>query len=315
MVPRDDVDEREPPGVVQAGPPRRPGHDVRADRHMADQAPLVGGLEGRGQAKGPRVTDVVHERPGQEQVGIEARVPLGERLGERGDADRVLDQATEVGVVPTRRARHRAPGDGQVLVAGEGGERRSQTGIGDLVRKVQHEPPQLLRITMAPRQKVLGGDILLGGPDVPDQELTSSGALAHPPRDPDAVALGELRAEEVGLVEHDPADRAAAVGQGEREEGGALAREASLLAPNRVHALDRRAVAHPRDRADLGGGASAHRSCAGQIRAKSQVRHAHDGVGANRRRAMSSAVRRATSRASASSFVSGLTGRRSPSST
>ena len=242
-------------------------------------------------------------------------MPLGERLGERGDADRVLDQASEIGVVPTRGARHRAPGDGQVLVAGEDGERRSQPRVRDLVREVQHEPPQLLGITMAPRQKVLGGDILLGGSDVADQELTPSGALAHPSRDPDAVALGELGAEEVGLVEHDPADRAAAVGEGEREEGGALSREASLLAPNRVHALDRRAVAHARDRADLGGDAAAHRSCAGQIRAKSQVRHAHDGVGSNRRRAMSSAVRRASSSASASSCVSGLTGRRSPSST
>ena len=69
---------------------------------MAEQAPF-GGLAEPGPGRQlRRAADVVEECRGEQQIGPEPRVELAELPADRGDADRVLEQAARVVVVPVR---------------------------------------------------------------------------------------------------------------------------------------------------------------------------------------------------------------------
>ena len=205
-----------------------------------------------------------------------------------------------VGVVAGAGARHRAPGPRQVVVAGERVEHRAQAGVGDLVGQVQHEPEQLVRVAVAPRQQVLGRP---PRPAAARRWLTmhaaAAVALRDPPADPHPVALVELRAEEVRLVEHHRRHRAGRVGQRQRQEGPALPRQPPLLAPHREHALQGRPA--PRaSRSVIGpapGRSSRSRSCGTPRTA----------AASNRPAAMPSAASRTSSTAIAISSASGCT--------
>ena len=66
---------------------------------MAEHPPLLGEAELGAVGELAHLADVVDQRGGQEEVGVEARVELAGLEHERADGDRVLDQAAEVGVV------------------------------------------------------------------------------------------------------------------------------------------------------------------------------------------------------------------------
>ena len=74
---------------------------------VAEQASLVGRREDRRPPELARPADVVDERRGEQQVGAQARMDLGELAAERRDADRVLEQPAGVRVVAVRGRRIR----------------------------------------------------------------------------------------------------------------------------------------------------------------------------------------------------------------
>jgi hypothetical protein len=67
--------------------------------HVTEQPSLVGRAERGRAAQLASATDVVQERGGEQQVGSQTRVQLRRLAGERGDADRVLEQSARVVVV------------------------------------------------------------------------------------------------------------------------------------------------------------------------------------------------------------------------
>jgi hypothetical protein len=74
---------------------------------MAEQPPFVGRGEDRRPAQLAGTADVVDERRGEQQIGTQARMDLGELATERRYADRVLEQAAGIRVMTVRRRRIR----------------------------------------------------------------------------------------------------------------------------------------------------------------------------------------------------------------
>ena len=72
---------------------------------MAEQPPLVGQPDLGAVGELARPPEVVDERGREQQVLVQARVQLADLVGERGHRHRVLEQAAQVRVVPTARAR------------------------------------------------------------------------------------------------------------------------------------------------------------------------------------------------------------------
>ena len=100
--------------AAPAGAPRRApagalGQDPLADHQVAEQPPLVGqpDLGAVGELAG--AAEVVDDRGGQQQVGVQPRVQLAQLVRERRDRDRVLEQPAEVRVVAGPRARRPPP--------------------------------------------------------------------------------------------------------------------------------------------------------------------------------------------------------------
>ena len=93
------------------------GQDPLADHQVAEQAPLLGQADLGAVGELARAAEVVGDRGGQQQVGVQARMQLAELVRERRDGDRVLEQPAEVGVVAGARARRPAPGRAQLASA------------------------------------------------------------------------------------------------------------------------------------------------------------------------------------------------------
>ena len=66
---------------------------------VAEQAAFLRDLESRAWLELARAADVMKERAGEQQVGAQARMELRELPADRGDADRVLEQAAGVDVM------------------------------------------------------------------------------------------------------------------------------------------------------------------------------------------------------------------------
>ena len=80
----------------------------QAEVHVAEQPPFRGLAEARPGHELDGASDVVQQRGGQDEVGAQPRVQLAELAADRRHADRVLEQAAGVVVVPFRRGRQRA---------------------------------------------------------------------------------------------------------------------------------------------------------------------------------------------------------------
>ncbi len=111
---------------VPPSQPRRERLDqAQAEMHVAEQAALVGRRERRPAGELERPADIVDERGREHELAAQSRMELRRLAAERGDADRVLEQPTCVGVMGVRCRRvggeialgeHRAHGRCEALV-------------------------------------------------------------------------------------------------------------------------------------------------------------------------------------------------------
>jgi len=69
------------------------GEQPLTDDQVAEQAPLGGDADLGAVGKFPCPTEVVDDRGGEQEIGVELGVQLAGLVRERGDRDRVLEQA------------------------------------------------------------------------------------------------------------------------------------------------------------------------------------------------------------------------------
>ena len=81
------------------------GDHPLADHDVAEQPPLLAETDLRPQRELARAAEVVDDRGGQQQVGVQPGVKLAELVGERRHRHGVLEQPAQVGVVAAARAR------------------------------------------------------------------------------------------------------------------------------------------------------------------------------------------------------------------
>ena len=97
VVARDGVEQLGARALVEL---RRPFlHEPQAQVDVAEQAAFLRDLESRARLELARAADVVKERGGEQQVGAQPWMELHELPADRGDADRVLEQAAGVHVM------------------------------------------------------------------------------------------------------------------------------------------------------------------------------------------------------------------------
>jgi len=75
---------------------------TEAEVDVAEESSLLGLAEGRATAELDRTSNVVEQRCREEKIVAQARMELGGLATQSGDADRVLEEAAGVAVVPVR---------------------------------------------------------------------------------------------------------------------------------------------------------------------------------------------------------------------
>jgi hypothetical protein len=154
---------------------------------------------------------------------------------ERGHADRVLEQATRVGVV--RLGRRQLPqGSPEVRVADEAGHHGDETGMRELPGEELEEAVQLVGVTAHLRREA--GGILLGRLDRADLELQPVLEAFDTPEHAHGVPLGETPVQQLDVLPDPRLDPAGRVDQLEHQVGRALPGRPPLLAGDRIDALD-----------------------------------------------------------------------------
>jgi hypothetical protein len=152
-----------PPLGCQPGPARRGIHDLVADREVPQHTALVVQLERGAEAPRPDVPDVMHQGGGDQQVGVEARVPLTQRLGERRHPDRLLQESAPLRVMSGSSARGavRQPSPSARSFSTPRVNARSVKSA--ISGEVLCEASQLLRLTMASGEDLLRVCLLPSG--------------------------------------------------------------------------------------------------------------------------------------------------------
>ena len=98
----------------------------------------------RGRPELLRPADVVEQRRGAEQIAAQTRMELGELAADRRHADRVLEQAARVRVVPVDRRRELSERLPNRLVSDDRAHGRLQPGVGDLAGEEVEEALELV---------------------------------------------------------------------------------------------------------------------------------------------------------------------------
>ena len=218
---------------------RRPRDQLRSDRQMAEQPALVADPELRPVGELARLADVVNERRRHQQVGVEPGMELAQLADQRPHRDRVLEQATEVGVMPAPGARGAAEVAGQRLGEEKPLDDTAQAGIVDLAAQVLEEALELL-------DRAVGGGKELGGVERPGLEPAHVVELRRQLA-PEALELAagehrvatlEAQPDPIGLAEDASRKRAGAVAQLQRQVGAPVSGRQPVLAHARVAALE-----------------------------------------------------------------------------
>jgi hypothetical protein len=201
---------------------------------VAQQASLIGRREERRPAELLDAADVVDERRGDEQVGRQSRVDLGQLAGERRDADRVLEQAACIRVVAVG-----CRGVGPEWGLGE----RTRNDVAKpfvvyLGDEELEEALELGRISAHPRRQ-LGGIDVGGRLERPHLDLELVAEPLDPPEHADCVTGFEASVEQVDVVPDSCPDSPARVYEFEGEVRRAVPGVQPLLARDCVDALDR----------------------------------------------------------------------------
>ena len=156
---------------------------------MAEQPPLVGDREGGPAAELERAADVVQQRGREQEVLAKPRMQLRRLAAERGDADRVLEQAARVGVVVVRRRRV----GGEVAVGEHRAHRRGEPGVGELGDEELEEACEL--VAVAPDRRCQRRRIDVGGLERAHVELQPVAEALDAAEHTHGVAFGEAPVE------------------------------------------------------------------------------------------------------------------------
>ena len=156
---------------------------------------------------------------------------------ERGDADRVLEEAARVAVVPVGARGGQPPHGGPDLrVSDERVHDGDQPRMGNLGGKELEEAVELVGIA-AERGRELGQICVVYRLDRPHLHLQPSAEAFYASEDPHRVAFAEPLVEKVDVAPHACFDPTARVGELQRQVGRARPRPASLLLRDGEHAL------------------------------------------------------------------------------
>jgi Protein of unknown function (DUF1015) len=214
----------------------------QAEMDVAEQAPLLGRREHGRPAQLTGTADVVDESSGEQQVGAQARMDLGELAAERADADRVLQQAAGVGVVTVRRCRIRA----ERRVGERARDDRAQPFVVYLAAEELEEALELVRVAPQAGGQSRGIDVR-GRLECPHLDLELVPEPLDAAEHANRVARIEATVEQVDVVPDTRADPAARVDELEREIARAVACPQPLLARHGVDALDGAVLLQLRD--------------------------------------------------------------------
>jgi hypothetical protein len=229
------VGEREPPRLVH---PRGALVDhPLAEHDVAEQAALLGQPDLGAVGELARLAEVVHERGGEQEVGVQTRMQHAGLDHERPHRDGVLEQAAEVGVVAAARARGAAPLGAQGVVREQALQQPRVRRVVHLARQVLEEAVELVDVAVRDRQE-LRGISGVGPCDVEHLDLQLVAEALHAPAHADELAAVEAAGQDVGVLERAAGQRAGAIAQLEREVGRAGPGEQPVLARARVDAGD-----------------------------------------------------------------------------
>ena len=127
---------------------------AQPEMDVAEQPSLLGLAERRAAAELERAADVVQERGGEQEVGAEPRMELRGLAAERRDADRVLEQAAGVGVVPVRASPGSAAQPPRTPSSREEARpSRARPGMRDLGRQELEEAVELVGVAAHRRRE------------------------------------------------------------------------------------------------------------------------------------------------------------------
>ena len=205
---------------------------------VPEKPALVGLPERRSRTELADPADVMEERRGEHEVQSETRMELCGLATQRRDADRVLEEASRVAVVPVAAGRReRAKRSSDVRVPNEGVDHDGEPLVGDLGCEELEEAVELVRI--APQGRREHGRIgVLGGLDRPHLHLELPAEALDAAEHPHRVALAKALVEQVDVVPDPGVDAAARVDELESEVRGARAGAPALLLRDREHAFD-----------------------------------------------------------------------------
>ena len=210
----------------------------QAEMDMAEESSLVRRSKGRAWTELADPADVVQECSGKHEVVSQPRMELRRLSAERRHADRVLEEATRVAVVPVRGGGGKgAQGLSDVGIANERVDDGGKALVRDLGGEELEEAVELVRIAAKGRGERGRIGVLLSldrahlNLELPAEALD---AAEHP----HGVALGEALVEQIDVVPDARFDSAARVDELEREVRGAGARAPTLLSGHCEHALD-----------------------------------------------------------------------------
>ena len=186
----------------------------------------------------PDPAEVVQERCGEQEVVSQSRVELCGLAAQRRHANRVLEEAARIAVVPVRRCGwKRAESGPDLRVTHERVDRRGQTRMRYLRRQEVVEAVELVGVAAEGRcQRRRVG--VLGRLDRPHLDLEPSSEALHPPEDMHRVTLAEPLVEELDVIPHASFDATARVGEFEREVRRAVSSAPTLFLGDREHAFD-----------------------------------------------------------------------------
>jgi uncharacterized protein (DUF1015 family) len=219
-------------GVEELGRSARAFEQAQAEMHVAEQLAVLGRAERRPGAQFDRATDVVDERGSEQQVRTQARMQLRQLAADRRNANRVLEQAAGVRMMPFGCGRIRPK-----RRTGEDPARRlREARVLDLGDQELEKALQLVGVTPHGRRE--RRRVCVGGFDRAHLELQLVAELLHPAEDANRIAFREPGVQQLDVVPHAGRDAARWIDELEREVRRAALCPQLLLPRDRVDAVD-----------------------------------------------------------------------------
>ena len=234
VVTRDDVEELRAESGVEVVSASL--DQTKAEVDVTEQRSLRRGEKKGAAAELDGAAGVVEESGGEEEVSAEPAVELARLATERGDADRVLEEAAAVAMVAVRRRRELAQARAEASVRKEARDDVAQAGVEELAGEEIEEPVELVEVL--PRFRNESGRIGVDRLEGANVELEAVAEALDAREHAHRVSFLEAAVEELDVVPNAPLDAAARVDELEREVGASRARPQAAFARHGVHPLD-----------------------------------------------------------------------------